>query len=383
MSPEIEEKLYPNLLKGAEYFEKQFAQSCANEYLLKKKKIPVQQIKPGKIGNDLYPLGCILDLLDELKLTNNRKFKKCLDIGGREGVHAAIFRGLYAEEAHVADVVDGTDPFLTLKLLKELYKYIPRYLIDCFIRDKYGLDFLFQKITDRTPASILPRNKNPKHKNSASMHNYYHFLFKRIPKVDRFLVGDWFDTVNEAYDIILTFQCMWLWDHKRVFKKISEHLEEGGLFCMTTPYCWAGRSGMDSAYAIGGEFGYFEQRLTLKDIQRYYDEYKPDVSQWVDAGYNAIDPNRPTVRNYIDEASKQGMVLEGIKRIYDNLRYDLISGGKTIYKNDLPNTSPVSPKGPPIKIDADEVLKNIHRFRTDVELEDLRTRAVVMVFRKV
>jgi hypothetical protein len=32
--------------------------------------------------------------------------------------------------------------------------------------------------------------------------------------------------------------------------------------------------------------------------------------------------------------------------------------------------------------DAGEVLKNIHRFRTDVTFEDLLTRGVIMVFQK-
>ena len=67
-----------------------------------------------------------------------------------------------------------------------------------------------------------------------------------------------------------------------------------------------------------------------------------------------------------------------MKRIYDNLRYDLVSKGKIIYKNNIPNSKKTAPK-----IDADEVLKNIHQFRKDIKLEDLLTRAAVMVFRKV
>ena len=96
MLPEVEQKLYPNLLKGTKYFEDQFAQSFPN--LLKNENAPKVRIKNGYINNDLYSLGCVLDLLSELKITQDRQFKKCLDIGGREGIHAAIFRGLYAKE---------------------------------------------------------------------------------------------------------------------------------------------------------------------------------------------------------------------------------------------------------------------------------------------
>ena len=303
MLPEVEQELYPNLLKGPKYFEEQFTNSFDN--LLKNETPPRVKIKNGYINNDLYSLGCVLDLLSELKLTNDKQFKKCLDIGGREGIHAAIFRGLYANEVHVADISDGKDPFLTYKILKALYRYIPYYFIDNFVSNKYGLDFLF--------------------------------------------------------------------------KKISDKIEKGGLLCTMAPYSWAGRSGLDSGYVIGGEFGYFEQRLTKNDIQRYYNEYKPEVAHLVDWGYNAIDPHRPTIQNYIDEARKHGLVIEGVKRIYDNLRYDLVSNGKIIYKNSSPN-----PKKKILpKIDIDEVLKNIHQFRTDVKLEDLLTRAAVMVFRKI
>ena len=377
MLPEVEQELYPNLLKGPKYFEEQFANSFPN--LLKNQTPPRVKIKNGYINNDLYSLGCVLDLLSELKLTNDKQFKKCLDIGGREGIHAAIFRGLYANEVHVADISDGKDPFLTYKILKALYRYFPYYFIDNFVSNKYGLDFLFKKIFGRTAASSLPRNKNTKHKNSVSRENFYHFLFNKTPKVDKFFVGDWFETVDEDYDIIMSFQNMWLWDYKQSFKKISDKLEEGGLFCTMAPYCWAGRSGLDSGYVIGGEFGYFEQRLTKNDIQRYYNEYKPEVAHLVDWGYNAIDPHRPTIQNYIDEALRHGLVIEGVKRIYDNLRFDLVSNGKIIYKNSTPN-----PKKKILpKIDIDEVLKNIHQFRTDVKLEDLLTRAAVMVFRKI
>ena len=233
MLPEIEQNLYPNLLKGREYFEKQFSQSFPN--LLKNQEAPKVKIKNGYINNDLYSLGCVLDLLSELKLTKDRKFKKCLDIGGREGIHAAIFRGLYAEEVHVADISDGKDPYLTLKLLKSLYRYIPYYIVDNFIRDKYLLNTAFKKITGRTPSSILPRSKNTKHKNSVSMENFYHFLFNKTPKVDRFLIGDWFETISETYDVMLSFQNMWLWDYKIVMKKVSENLDKDGLFCTMTP----------------------------------------------------------------------------------------------------------------------------------------------------
>ena len=66
------------------------------------------------------------------------------------------------------------------------------------------------------------------------------------------------------------------------------------------PYSWAGRSGFDSGYVIGGEFGYFEQDLQ-NDIQKYYNKHKPEMAHLVEWGYNLTDPERPTIKNYIDE----------------------------------------------------------------------------------
>ena len=133
MLPEIEQRLYPNLLKGPKYFEEQYAQSFPN--LMKNEMAPNVRIKNNFINNDLYSLGCVLDLLSELKLLNDQQFKKCLDIAGREGIHAAIFRGLYAKEVHVADISDGKDPFLTFKLfprLRQSFLLFWQKSINCF-----------------------------------------------------------------------------------------------------------------------------------------------------------------------------------------------------------------------------------------------------------
>ena len=114
MNPEIEQKIYPKLLKGIERFNEQEKKSFPN--MIKNKAAPDVSIKNSFINNDLYSLGVVLDLLSELKILNGRQFNKCLDIAGREGIHAAIFRGLYANEVHVADISNGKDSYLTLKL---------------------------------------------------------------------------------------------------------------------------------------------------------------------------------------------------------------------------------------------------------------------------
>ena len=150
MKPETEKMLYPNSLKDPMFLEQQLTRnSCANEFFLKKESVEKVGIGSG-ISNDLYSLGCLLDLLDEINILEKRKFKSCLDIGGAAGIHAAIFRGLYSKKVHVADVYDGRDPLFTYKLLKKLYKFFPYYLIDIFLGINIFSIIFFIKFLEKT-----------------------------------------------------------------------------------------------------------------------------------------------------------------------------------------------------------------------------------------
>ncbi len=70
-------------------------------------------VRIGKVSGDVYGFALMVDFLAELNLLPEEAYKNLLDIGGREGVHAALFRGLYAKSADVADLQDGNDPELS------------------------------------------------------------------------------------------------------------------------------------------------------------------------------------------------------------------------------------------------------------------------------
>ena len=87
--------------------------------------------------------------------------------------------------------------------------------------------------------------------------------------------------------------------------------------------------------------------------------------------YNHIPRPAPTIKNYIDIGERYNLFPLAIKRTQFGNNFPLNLGAGPAVFNQFENTN------------LTEVLKNIHQFRKDVQLEDLLTRAAVMVFRKV
>lgn len=318
----------------------------------------VQKVGITKIASDLNTYTLLIDFLDELRLLS-KTYERAIDIAGAEGVHASLLRGNYAKHVSVADVADGSDPDLTRKLKRALLKYKLYKWQDRFLGKSRRL-------------------KDSKHVNIPSFRNYYNFSFKRTPKVDAFLVGDWRKTLAGPYDFIMNFMSFWIWDHKVAIPKIASALAPGGIFATLAPYSWCGRQLGDGGGLLGGAFPFFEQRLTPQDIKRYYDQFKPNLAGVVEEARGFFDPHRPTVTQYVQCALESGLAVRGTKRLFNRdpnlaLTYREFSGEKIVY-------NPECKTG--ITADAGEVLQNISRFRNDITFEDLITRGVILVFQK-
>lgn len=372
--PDYEQYLYPKANVSPEEFERRYKKSCSNQFLAENLGKP---IKLHNTLNDIGTFALTLDLLDQHNILSPEGFRRALDIGGAEGVHAALLRGNYARQVEVVDIRDGTDPDFTSKLRKELSKrYRKLQLVEALNGRE---DYLGRLFRARYPNAWIPRLTPTKHLNVASYKNYYNFSFKRTPMVDRFIVGDWRKSVDGLYDFIMNFQCLWLWNHKTLYADIFNMLETKGVFVTYAPYHWAGRPSLDSGGLLGGAFPFFEQRLTREDIKRYYHCYKPQLEHLVDMAYDATDSARPTLRMHVDSAKKAGLRLIGYNRIYHRQNYALVSseaGGRLF----SPATSADKLTAP--TTDIDSILHNIHQFRSDVGVEDLHTRAVIMAFIK-
>lgn len=355
VDPSVEKSLYP--LTMDEAFAKDIVENSYASDRFHANNITTK-IGIKKIASDLNTFTLLIDYLDEMRLLQ-RTYGTALDIAGAEGIHASLFRGHYAEHSSVADVADGSDPQLTRKLKRALWKYRA------------------YKIQDRLFGRAR-RLKDKKHVNVPSFKNYYNFSFKRTPKVDEFIVGDWRKTLTKRYDFIMNFMSFWMWDHTTAIPKIADALNPGGVFATLAPYCWCGRQIGDSGGIFGGGFPFFEQRLTKQDTLKYYQQFKPHLAYVVDEAWGHFDVHRPTLDQYLQVAMKSGLVVVGTKRLYNNdpsiaLTYREKFGDAIVY-------NPGGKK--PIVADAGEILKNIGRFRSDITYEDLITRAVIMVFQK-
>ncbi len=367
----VEDVLTPNSNRDAAFYEehlRRYYATAEGAVCTEGTRVSISQIE-----NDVQTFALLADFMEELNVIPRDGFASVLDIAGAEGVHAALFRGLFAAHAEVADLRDGRDPMLTPKLLGALAKRTPLQLADSLFEQLPTLGATVERLTRKR----LPRSSPFKRVNVPSKRNYYPVRFRRTPAVDRFLVGDWRKLLDRRYDVILSFQSFWLFEHRAAMTQIADHLEPEGLFATLCPYSWCGRSTGDSMAILGGAFPFFEQRLTKSDIRRYYETYKPDRARFVDLAYDAFDPARPTLRNYVDAGLERGLVLVGYKRSYFKQPYSLWRGEQLLV--------PENANGPKtgIRVDVDEVLGNIRHFRDDVFFEDLLTRSLLLVFRKV
>ena len=127
LDPRVERVLYPVSIRAVEEQKKMVHKS----YLFREEHIG-KKIQISEIGNDLFSFAVLIDLLEELNLLPIGGYKYALDIGGAEGVHAALFRGLYSEKCDVADLLDGRDPNLTKKLRKAIRGKTKEFIIDYF-----------------------------------------------------------------------------------------------------------------------------------------------------------------------------------------------------------------------------------------------------------
>lgn len=360
LDPRAEKILYPWSNDEA-HTKSEIATSFASETAVSNANFGSAKI--GRISTDLNTYTLLIDFLDELNLL--RQYDTAIDLAGGQGIHAALFRGNYARRVEVADLRDGTDSKFSRKLKRALWKY------------------RIQKIEDRLFNGGLGEHRVKRveyldHLNTPTFKNFYSYKFRREPTVDRFIVGDWRKTVSGEYDFVLNFECFWLWDHTETFPKVASFLKPGGIFAMLAPWCWTGRGLGGVGSLLGGQFPFFEQRLTMEDQKRYYEQFKPNLAQYVEQAYRFFDPHRPTAEQYTNVALKSGLLPKGTKRLYYNYRnialtYREFFGDKILVNPDCKTG---------IVADLGEVLTNIRRFRQDVTLEDLLTKAVLFVFQK-
>lgn len=268
-------------------------------------------------------------------------FKKALDIGGAEGVHIALFRSQYAEYVVSNDLEQSKIPDFKGKFKGIIEKYKTG--------ENYQLPFLGVIIKKWFP--YFPAETS------------YILSPKREPDVDRFEDGNFFKVIkDENFDIVLSWNTFSILDYKLIIKKVASLLPKGGIFAFMTRYFW----GPGGACYLCGNFPYFEKRLTLEDIKKYYQRYKPGQEKYVKDIYYIHDPHRSSLKQYREWSEEQGFELLGFERMIFPYLEDT---GKI----EAPNRN----------LDSESILKNISRFRSDIIEDDLKTQRIMMAFKKL
>jgi len=320
------------------------------------------QLKPNILDflKDLLEYSIMIDFLNSLGHKIN--CKTSLDIGGREGYIARLFAGTgKVEKADVIEAYDYTK-YIDTKKMKLLFR-----------------QYQVWKIVRKTPfdlKKVIKRVNNQFFKQCANFGYYpqkssefWRLKFVKPPAIQHYMVKNIYDH-NEKYDFISAFLCLEYFNHKKLFKKIPELLNDNGIFAFFVDYWWWPRN----TTGITGYFPYAAQRLERDDFEKYVKKFHEkefeDIMQRYDYFADGLN-EKPTLSQYIEEAEKNGLSLIGCRR--------LIPHESTHVKTSLP----------PMILDMyddtqlDEVLKNIHAFRSDVRIEDLKSTCVMAAFKKI
>ncbi|MEG3637842.1 methyltransferase domain-containing protein [Magnetococcus sp. PR-3] len=305
---------------------------------------------------DMFTYGMMADLLTRLGLWQGRKYKRSLDLGGAEGVVSSLLRA--EGKVRTSSCIDIVD-----------YRGVFPAWLHVLYHLKYRFDVAISKWLP-VPAKWHVFRKNI---NKYGYHTNFHssvwnLRLRRMPGIDEFVVGDLYDQ-KEQYDLITAFNAICYFDYDRLFGKVSELLEEDGVFFFLADYWWFPAN----STTIYGDFPYACQRLDREELERYFREHYPEHADDMLNKYDYFheDARRPTVADYVAAAQKHGLSLAGAERLYPS---EASNDGRTpVVPAELQRYADV---------DLNEVLEDIHRTRPDVTLEDLHTVHVMMAFVK-
>ena len=284
LMPRVELILYP-LSTDEAYVRNSLENSFASERFLQKKVFNKARITD--VTRDLSSFTLVIDFLEELRLLT-RQYDTALDIAGAPGIHAALLRGHYAKYVDVADVRDGSDPDLTRRLKAALWKH-RLYKIE----DRLFNGGFFKHRVKRV--------KDPEYMNIPSFKNYYNFRFKRKPTVDNFIIGDWRETLTKRYDLIVNFDVHLVVESQDDDSQDCGWIELRAEFFVTlAPYFGTGRG----LWAVPAIFlavpSHSLSSDSLARIRReYYEQFKPNLAEFVEEIYLFFDPYRPTLDQYV------------------------------------------------------------------------------------
>lgn len=183
-----------------------------------------------------------------------------------------------------------------------------------------------------------------------------------------YLVTNVFDLAG-SHDWINSSLTLTHFDHRELFPKVRDLLTDGGIFTFTVECWWY----PINSTQIAGMAPYLCQRLGLEDLIRYFETHQPDVdTKKIADVYNYYrDPSHPTASDYIATAIKNDLHPIFVHRHMNTRSYSKRAA--------VPPAHLLRDIGD----GAQNALRDIHKFKPDVLLEDLYTSHYLLGFRKV
>ena len=310
---------------------------------------------------DLFEYSIVMDFLDSID--HPIQCKSALDIGGQQGY---ISRFLMAEgKVTEADCIEKDD-YSNKNSLEIINWCFKRYSL-WKTAQKFHIDQKIsktKKLNNAYESYCQTYDYHPNKKTS----KFWNITLKNKPILTNYVVDDVYE-LKKTYDFVSSFLSLPWFNYKKLFKKISELLNENGTFVFMTDYWWW----PVTSTKIVGHFPYVSQRLDRDDFEKYLSEFHPnDVKDYLKRydWFHQSTENKATLSQYIDEAEKNGLSLLNYKRIMPRAS----TNPKTsISPFELENYSDCS---------LSEVLDNIRQFRQDVTIEDLKTDRIIVAFVK-
>ena len=297
------------------------------------------------------------------------KFKKCLDIGCGYGIQPRTLKALgVVDEAVGIDVFDRCSQ-IKASNIRKLHRRLPLFLLvdwwlDRIEKKPRRLRKAYEQAALEKVAS--PRRQVMRVSGTRLPKSIYLSRYKRAPELDRFIEGDVFD-LKEKFDLVTSFSSIEWFQLDQIMAKVSDLLEDGGIFYMYVGSWWAATN----VSALFGHFPYAAQRLNPEDFARYAEEFHGHEKEEVLTAYKYYDFAHPTLSDYMEVGYKYGLMPVYAYNAMMPEAYTKARGISALGYAEYHSA------------EFTKVLEDIQKFRPDVRFEDLFSGLYYVVFKKV
>ena len=324
---------------------------------------------PFGIMSDIFQYAFFADWLATTPIAG-RKFECMLDIGGCTGLMSQLFKASgMVREAHNIEILDYSDA-LDHDLVRHTIGKIRTGHQE--LTGQSAFDARLWKLRAGAKSRQVWLLNQLRFLESTfpypiTEHSHLWKLSPNLPLgLDRDIIGDFFE-LKEPYDFLLCVTTMQHFSVEAFLHKAKEIMAPGGVLLVWNAY-WYWALLVNRLY---GDFPWGAQRLTWDDYERYLAEYQPDQIENARKSVNMFHKAelRYTVNDYLAAAEKVGLKHLAHHRLMPSAGLPAKIGAWTL-KGD---------HGPSVQ---QEVLRDIHCFRPDVEAKDLVTQSVFLLFQK-